>query len=1085
MKVLLTILGLLFGLGVFAQSESNVPYTRDTIINEFSGNGPGSGTFYASPWHVRLTTQLNDPTPRPTWICMPGAGEVGTDSNYFHLFGYHYWIQHGWDGGILLGNGKHFPNGVTVIQPASNMRSWHVLALFDTILAHYPQIEPGSIHLMGLSQGSYIWGSFLLYGAFAGDETAMSMIRSYTNLQGVGPDTYNTTSWAYPTGYGHWAKKFGGRFWGLEGIGDTRNVWQISKSVNDSVPNAGYFSWSKDGTPPGSHCCWNDDYDPNQKDWRNSPIATNPYLTTGSPANTPGSYRYDPALGTSLFKWALQQGDTALKGGCNPAVNAGAPQSIYLPGGATTLTGSSVAQCGNLIITRGWSQISGPNTATITTPSGNDITGISGMIAGTYVFQLTAMDNIGLTGSAQVTVIVNAAVPPTVTVGGPYTINYPTSTSVSMTSTATGNGGATISSYQWTYVSGPTGYTITTPTAQNTTVTGLVVGNYVFKMTATDNNGNTGSANASIAVTTTTFAAASNMWIPGEYTTAWIKVGTLYGISSNPNLTGAGGGGVPGGAVACSTPAGVQFYFATPILHGIVAISTVGDFYSYGGNTMGAPGVGIANTTPNLATPVKGTTDSAGNPMGVVSLVQGTYAANSAEGCYFVKKGTASDTLLMAGATGFGLRGDGKFAFDTVTRPVKVWAPVGRRITQLAAEKYGIALLDNGDVYTTGGSFSKGTPPNYAFLGYTPSNTAIDYLSWHKITFPAGFVANTIAGGDVCGTIVVGTNGGVQQVFAWGPYSGYLFNGANTSYPLPVDITATVNINIPSGIRPGQIVCNSNSWHCISNNGLLYGWGDNGQGCVGNGVEIDFANYAPFYYQYDPATILGLPQTLPVQISNRTDWVAVYSQPLFGFTTFAVTATGDVYSWGRNKGGVLGNGVIECVGSNGTQANFFSNAWDQTRPILIYQNGGLIDPRNLVAGIPVICKRCVDSPNVQYCLGVCTNPATVAHANAGSNQVITTTAALLSATASNSTGGKVVGYLWSQVSGPNTATFDLLASPLPIVSGLTAGTYIFQVLVTDNGWSTSTATVQVTVGSSGAGSQNKIYFRRKIRLINH
>lgn len=1082
MKVLLTILSLIICLGAFSQAEVNVPHTRDTTINEYSGNGPGSGTSYASPWLVRITTQTNDPTARPTIICMPGAGEVGTDTNFLHAYGYHYWIQHGWNGGIQMTNGTHYPNGFTIVQPAQNMRSWHVLALLDTILAHYPQIELGSIHLMGLSQGAYVWGSFLLYGAFAGDETAMSMIKSYTDLQGVGPETYNSTSWTYPTGYGHWAKKYGGKFWGLEGIADTRNVWQISGAMNDSVASTGYFSWSKDGSPAGSHCCWNDDYDPNQKDWRNNPIVTNPYLTTGSPANTIGSYKYDAALGTSLFKWALQQGDTTLKGSCNPSVSAGSNQNLYLPTGvATTLTGSSVAQCGNIITVRGWTQVSGPNTASIGTPSGNDITGISGMVVGTYVFQLTSMDNIGNTGSGQVTVAVNAAIPPTVTVGGPYTVTSPAST-VSLTSTTTPNGGATYASGLWTYVSGPVGYTITTPTSTSTTVTGLVVGNYQFKFTATDNNGNTGNATASVAVTNTTYAPAANFFAPGEYTNAWILAGTIYGISSNLHLIGTNNTGVPGAANACTTPGGVQFYYATPILHGIVAISVVGDFYAWGGNSMGTCGIG--NLTANIDNPTKGTTDSAGNTLGVISLAQGTYAANQAEGCYIVKHGTSSDTVMMMGDTRFGLRGDG-WKGDTATRPVKVWSlPGGLRVSQLAAEKYGIALLSDGTVWTTGGSFSLNTPPNYAFLGYTPTTSATDYLTWHKVTFPAGFVANTIAGGDVCGTIVLGVTAGVQKVYAWGPYSGYLLNAANTSYALPTDITADINTSIPGGIILGQLVCNSNTWHAISPSHILYGWGDNGQGCVGNGVEIDFAHYAPFYYNYDPSTILGLPQTLPVQITGRTDWAAVYAQPLFGFTTYAVTLTGDVYSWGRNKGAVLGNGIVECTGGAGTQSANFPNAWDQTSPILIYRSG-VVDPRNLTAGIPQICKRCVDSPNVTYCLGVCTNPTTTAHAVTGSNQTITTTSALLTATASNSVGGKIVGYKWTQISGPSTAVIDVVASPLPIVSGLSAGTYTFQVLVTDNGWSTSTATVQVTVGSSGAGSQNKIYFRRRIKMFNH
>ncbi len=78
------------------------------------------------------------------------------------------------------------------------------------------------------------------------------------------------------------------------------------------------------------------------------------------------------------------------------------------------------------------------------------------------------------------------------------TITLPVST-VTLTGTATGNNGATISSVAWTKVSGGAA-TITTATNLSTTVTGLVAGAYVFKLTATDKNGLTNSASVNITV---------------------------------------------------------------------------------------------------------------------------------------------------------------------------------------------------------------------------------------------------------------------------------------------------------------------------------------------------------------------------------------------------------------------------------------------------------------------------------------------------------------------------------------------------------------------------------------------------------
>lgn len=81
--------------------------------------------------------------------------------------------------------------------------------------------------------------------------------------------------------------------------------------------------------------------------------------------------------------------------------------------------------------------------------------------------------------------------PPTVNPGPNQQIVYPAQTSVTMAGSATGNGGATISTTVWVWVSGPNHPTITTPSSLTTTVTGLVPGTYVLQLQATDSNSNT------------------------------------------------------------------------------------------------------------------------------------------------------------------------------------------------------------------------------------------------------------------------------------------------------------------------------------------------------------------------------------------------------------------------------------------------------------------------------------------------------------------------------------------------------------------------------------------------------------------
>lgn len=183
-----------------------------------------------------------------------------------------------------------------------------------------------------------------------------------------------------------------------------------------------------------------------------------------------------------------------------PTVSAGANQVITLPTSSATLTGVSTATTG-IILSRTWTQIGG-TAATIVSPN-SDVTNITGLTtAGVRTFKLKSIATNQLADSSIVTVTVNAEpppmnLPPVVNAGSPQTITLPT-TSVSLSGSATDPDG-TIVSYQWAKISG-TGGTITTPTNQNTTVTGLSVGTYIFSLTATDNVGATGSATVQVNV---------------------------------------------------------------------------------------------------------------------------------------------------------------------------------------------------------------------------------------------------------------------------------------------------------------------------------------------------------------------------------------------------------------------------------------------------------------------------------------------------------------------------------------------------------------------------------------------------------
>ena len=86
-------------------------------------------------------------------------------------------------------------------------------------------------------------------------------------------------------------------------------------------------------------------------------------------------------------------------------------------------------------------------------------------------------------------------------------------------------------------------------------------------------------------------------------------------------------------------------------------------------------------------------------------------------------------------------------------------------------------------------------------------------------------------------------------------------------------------------------------------------------------------------------------------------------------------------------------------------------------------------------------------------------------ANAGSDNTITLPVSSVSLDGSNSSdpGGTIESYAWVQLSGSSDASFNDPNSSIPTVSGLQAGTYYFQLTVTDDNQNTGTAIVKITV----------------------
>jgi hypothetical protein len=214
----------------------------------------------------------------------------------------------------------------------------------------------------------------------------------------------------------------------------------------------------------------------------NSPLIALADGTDGG--NAPYIYTGAPAFPTQSYQGANYWVDLTFTYTAAPTAYAGPDQTIVLPISTVTLDGSGST---GTITDYTWTQISGPNTPTITTPTSVTTT-VTGLIQGAYVFQLSV--NSG-SSTSQVTVTVNPPPPPTANAGPDQTIILPVSSVTLDGSTSTG----IITDYTWTNISGPTTPDINTPNTATTLVTGLIQGTYVFELSV-----NSGASTSDVTV---------------------------------------------------------------------------------------------------------------------------------------------------------------------------------------------------------------------------------------------------------------------------------------------------------------------------------------------------------------------------------------------------------------------------------------------------------------------------------------------------------------------------------------------------------------------------------------------------------
>ena len=425
-----------------------------------------------------------------------------------------------------------------------------------------------------------------------------------------------------------------------------------------------------------------------------------------------------------------------------PTASAGNTQTITLPANSVTLTGTGTSASGHTI-TYAWTKLSG-GAGTITTP-GSATTTVTGLAQGTYVFRLTVTQDDNQTATSDVTIIVNAAGPavnpPTALAGNTQTITLPAN-SVTLTGAGTSASGHTIT-YAWTKLSGGAG-AITTPGSATTTVTGLVQGAYVFRLTVTQDDNQTATSDVTINVNAAAPVNQSPTANAGTAKSITLPVSTvtLTGSGSDPdgNIAGYAWTQVGGPNTAnIVTPGQIQ-----TVINGLVQGTytfklTVTD----NNNATGSATVTVTVNAPanQLPTADAGTSQAITLPVSTVSLTgsgtdpDGTiasYAWSQYSGPTTANIATPGQaqtlvTGLAQGVYNFKLTvtdNSGGTATDIVTITVNPAVPGNKLPTANAGAGQAITLPVNAVLLSGGGTDPDGTISSYSWSQLSGPSTA-------------------------------------------------------------------------------------------------------------------------------------------------------------------------------------------------------------------------------------------------------------------------------------------------------------------------------------------------------------------------
>ncbi|GAA2760085.1 RCC1 domain-containing protein [Actinopolymorpha rutila] len=320
---------------------------------------------------------------------------------------------------------------------------------------------------------------------------------------------------------------------------------------------------------------------------------------------------------------------------------------------------------------------------------------------------------------------------------------------------------------------------------------------------------------------------------------------------------------LPTGAAVTAIAAGAQ--------HG-VAVTTRGVF-AWGGNDSGQLGNG--DNLRNSA------------PVNVV-IPPGTFITAVAAGDEHTLALTSTGQVLAWGSNRLGQLGNPSIG-PTSNVPVRVALPPGVTVVGVAAgDFHSLAVTSTGGVLAWGsnefGQLGNGTDRN-------ESRTPV------PVSLPPGTAVTSVTAGGMHSVARTVTGG----VLTWGLNdAGQLGDGTNDERDAPVPVTlpaGTVVTEVASGVLASHTLA-------LTSAGQVLAWGSNQSGQLGRGNQI------------------GSNVPVPTALPASTVATAIAAA---GVNSVAVTASGQVLSWGDNSLGQAGDGAAGGINALPVQASLPAN----------------------------------------------------------------------------------------------------------------------------------------------------------------